>query len=77
MDVLIAALIEMAEPLRLAMLVLGVLLGLMVGVIPGIGGIFGLTILIPITYGLTRFQPLRCCWAWPRSPRRRTRSRRC
>lgn len=52
MDVLIAALIEMAEPLRLAMLVLGVLLGLMVGVIPGIGGIFGLTILIPITYGL-------------------------
>lgn len=52
MDVLIAALIEMAEPLRLAMLVLGVLLGLMVGVIPGIGGIFGLTILIPVTYGL-------------------------
>ncbi len=52
MDVLIAALIEMAEPLRLAMLILGVLLGLVVGVIPGIGGIFGLTILIPITYGL-------------------------
>jgi TctA family transporter len=52
MEVLIAALIEMAEPLRLAMLVLGVLLGLIVGVIPGIGGIFGLTILIPITYGL-------------------------
>ena len=52
MDVLIAALVEMAEPFRLAMLVLGVLLGLMVGVIPGIGGIFGLTILIPITYGL-------------------------
>ena len=52
MDILIAALIEMAEPLRLAMLVLGVLLGLMVGVIPGIGGIFGLTILIPVTYGL-------------------------
>ena len=43
MDVLIAAVIEMAEPLRLAMLVLGVVLGLMVGVIPGIGGIFGLT----------------------------------
>ena len=52
MDTLFAAVIEMAEPLRLAMLVLGVLLGLMVGVIPGIGGIFGLTILIPITYGL-------------------------
>ena len=52
MDILIAALIEMAEPVRLAMLVLGVLLGLMVGVIPGIGGIFGLTILIPVTYGL-------------------------
>lgn len=52
MDILIAALVEMAEPLRLAMLVAGVLLGLAVGVIPGIGGIFGLTILIPLTYGL-------------------------
>lgn len=52
MDVLFAALAEMAEPLRLAMLVLGVLLGLGIGVIPGIGGIFGLTILIPVTYGL-------------------------
>lgn len=52
MDTLFAALVEMAEPLRLAMLLLGVLLGLVIGVIPGIGGIFGLTILIPITYGL-------------------------
>ncbi|WP_291838599.1 tripartite tricarboxylate transporter permease [Limimaricola sp.] len=49
---LVSALFELAEPLRLAMLVLGVLLGLTIGVIPGIGGVFGLTVLVPLTYTL-------------------------
>jgi TctA family transporter len=52
MDVLLTALGDLFEPLRLAMLLAGVLLGLTIGVIPGIGGLFGLTILIPVTYTL-------------------------
>lgn len=34
------------------MLVTGVVVGLLVGVVPGIGGIFGLALLIPLTYHL-------------------------
>jgi putative tricarboxylic transport membrane protein len=52
MDILLAGLAELAQPLRFGMLLTGVLLGLMIGVIPGLGGLFGLTILIPITYSL-------------------------
>jgi putative tricarboxylic transport membrane protein len=37
---------------RLALLLAGVCFGLVIGVIPGIGGIFGLTLLIPLTYSL-------------------------
>ena len=52
MDVLLTALGDLTEPFRLLMLVAGVVLGLVIGVIPGIGGLFGLTILIPATYTL-------------------------
>ena len=52
MDLLISAALALAEPLRLTMLAAGVLLGLVIGVIPGIGGIFGLTLLIPVSYAL-------------------------
>ena len=40
------------EPSRLAILFVGVILGLIVGVIPGLSGVVGLAILIPFTYGL-------------------------
>lgn len=52
MDVILTALGELFEPFRLLMLVCGVATGLMIGVIPGIGGIFGLTLLVPLTFGL-------------------------
>lgn len=52
MDVLLAGLGELLQPLRLAMLMTGVFLGLLVGVIPGLGGVFGLTLLVPLTYAL-------------------------
>ena len=52
MDVLLLALTELFEPLRFAMVVLGVVVGLVIGVIPGLGGVFGLTILVPVTYAL-------------------------
>ncbi|MCW5716311.1 MAG: tripartite tricarboxylate transporter permease [Bauldia sp.] len=52
MDVVLTALGELIEPSRLLMLACGVLAGLVIGVIPGIGGIFGLTLLVPLTYAL-------------------------
>jgi TctA family transporter len=47
-----AALGQFADPMVIAMLLTGVSLGLVIGVVPGLGGVFGLTILVPLTYPL-------------------------
>lgn len=52
METLLLALTSLMEWHRLALLLAGVCFGLVIGVIPGIGGIFGLTLLIPLTYSL-------------------------
>ena len=46
------ALVLLAEPFRLLMLVAGVLVGLAIGAIPGLGGVVGLAVMIPFTYGM-------------------------
>ena len=46
------AALDMADPARLGFLVLGVLIGLALGVIPGLGGLIGLSLLLPFTYGM-------------------------
>src|SRR4051812_28905250 len=46
------ALVTMAEPMRLAFLAFGALLGLVLGILPGIGGVAGTAILIPFTFGM-------------------------
>jgi len=46
------ALQVLMEPLRLAILMLGVLLGLAIGCMPGLGGVVALAVLIPFTYNL-------------------------
>lgn len=40
------------DPSRLGFLSIGVVIGLVVGIIPGLGGLVGLSILLPFTYGL-------------------------
>jgi TctA family transporter len=45
-----SALVQLAEPTRLGYLLLGVVLGLAVGVIPGLGSITVLAILLPFTF---------------------------
>ncbi len=40
------------EPLRLGFLFLGVLIGLVLGVVPGVGGLVGLTLLLPFTFSM-------------------------
>lgn len=52
------ALLQIAEPFRFLMLVLGVLLGLVVGVVPGLGGLVGLTLLLPFTFHLDPYTAL-------------------
>src|SRR3989338_5672453 len=52
MDVLIEAFVNVTQPLCLLMLVTGVGIGVVVGAVPGIGGIFGLVIVIPFTFQL-------------------------
>ena len=42
----------MAQPFRMLMLVTGVFAGLVVGVVPGIGGLFAMALLIPMTYNM-------------------------
>src|ERR1700729_3838893 len=43
------------EPTRLLLLFLGVLIGLAIGVLPGLSGIVGLAMLIPFTYNLDEY----------------------
>lgn len=52
LDAALQALSMLSEPLRLMFLVLGALLGLILGILPGIGGIAGTAILIPFTIGM-------------------------
>lgn len=41
---------ELAEPARLAMLLVGVFIGLIIGIMPGLGGLVGLTLILPFTF---------------------------
>eukprot|EP01037_Dinobryon_pediforme_P002029 gene2029-2067_t len=49
------ALALIMEPMRLLIMFAGVLLGLALGVIPGLGGIVGLALLIPFTYHMDAY----------------------
>lgn len=51
-DVFLSALAEITTLKHMSFLLVGVMLGLMVGVFPGLGGIAGLSLLMPFLYGL-------------------------
>ena len=52
-----AALI-LSDPVRLGFLAFGVFLGLILGVIPGLGGLVGLSLLLPFTFNMDPFSAL-------------------
>src|SRR5258708_33847032 len=52
LDMALHALQLLLEPARLMILVLGVLIGLAIGCMPGLGGVVALAVLIPFTYNL-------------------------
>jgi len=53
-----AALSALFDPARFALLAAGVLIGLVVGIVPGIGGLTALVVLIPFTYGLDHYSAM-------------------
>ncbi len=58
LDAALGALGLITEPERLAFLALGVVIGLVLGVVPGLGGVVGLTILLPFTWGMDPYTAL-------------------
>ena len=50
LTLLSAGLAEAVMPINLAMIVLGVVLGLFIGMMPGLGSVNGVAILLPITF---------------------------
>ncbi len=52
MDVISAAFAHAFEPVTLMILVVGVLFGVLVGALPGLGSVVGITICLPFTYSL-------------------------
>lgn len=51
-DAAISALGIILEPMRLLWLVLGTFIGLLIGFLPGLGGVVGMAILLPFIYGM-------------------------
>ena len=55
LELALTALGIMLDPSRLMVLAAGVLVGLTIGVIPGLGGIVGLALLIPFTFEMDAY----------------------
>lgn len=49
------ALVQVTDPFRLLILATGVLIGLVLGIVPGIGGLAGLALLLPFTFALDSY----------------------
>jgi TctA family transporter len=58
LDAALDALTIIADPVRLMFVAFGTLLGLLVGVIPGIGGLVGLALLLPFTFAMDPYTAL-------------------
>jgi TctA family transporter len=51
-EVIFQSLAVVLQPAHLLMLFCGVVMGLAIGILPGLGGIVGMTILLPVIYGM-------------------------
>ncbi len=58
LDMAVKAAVTLADPMRLGFLALGVAFGLILGVIPGLGGLVGLALLLPFTFNMDPFTAL-------------------
>ena len=69
-DTMFAALAEMMTFSHLFFLCLGTMLGLLVGLLPGLGGIAGLSILLPFVFGMDESHALSMMIGQVSRPRR-------
>jgi TctA family transporter len=51
-EIFLSAFFQLIEPSHLVFLFLGVILGMLVGILPGLGGIAGLSVLLPFVFGM-------------------------
>ncbi len=58
LDALLSALIALSEPERLLYMALGVAIGYAIGVLPALGGLAGLSLVLPFIYGLDQVSAL-------------------
>ena len=58
LDLVLQALQTLFTPDHFIFLLLGVFLGLVIGVFPGLGGIAGLSLLLPFLYGMDQVSAL-------------------
>jgi putative tricarboxylic transport membrane protein len=58
LDALLMALTALASPERLGYMALGVLIGYAIGVLPALGGLAGLSLVMPFIYGLDQVSAL-------------------
>jgi TctA family transporter len=58
LDMALSALDQIFDPERMMFLVLGTVMGLVVGAIPGVGGLVGLTLLLPFTFGMDPYSAI-------------------
>ncbi len=58
LDAAVKAAVALSDPLRLTFLGVGVIIGLVLGVIPGLGGLVGLSLLLPFTFTMDPYTAL-------------------
>lgn len=58
LDALLSALIALSEPERIGYMALGVAIGYAIGVLPALGGLAGLSLVLPFIYGLDQVSAL-------------------
>lgn len=58
LDALLSALVALSEPERLLYMALGVAIGYAIGVLPALGGLAGLSLVLPFIYGLDQVSAL-------------------
>lgn len=55
LDAMIAALWILLDPFRMAMLFAGVSIGIIIGILPGLGGLMGMALVLPFLFGMDAY----------------------
>jgi TctA family transporter len=63
LDAAAKAFVMLMDPFRMSLLFLGVIMGLVLGILPGIGGLAGTALLLPFTFNMDPYAAMALCWA--------------